>query len=547
MTRHRNRPERPIDSGDVRRTSSRHKNHRSPPRLKTWGIPAAALTALFAFLIYSRTMAPTITWRNGGSDSGDLVTAAINLGVPHPSGYPVYTMLAHLFAIPPAGEPARNVAFLSALAAALAVGTVFWTTYRLLTLSKDGVAQSTPKAVDLLVLVVAWAAAGLYGFGELLWSQATIAEVYSVYALIVALFLALAHSETPQVRPYVAAFLFGLGLAHHLTIVLLLPALWPYFRMVRGWLTPRRLIAVGLCLVPGLLAYLYIPIRAGAHPVPNWGQADNLSGFVWLVSGAAYRRYLGVLPQSYLLQRLSAWTGIWVRDFGVLGIALALLGLWDVLETDRRFAWFGMTYTASLTLYSMLYSTSDSYLYLLPVAMIIALWMARGAIVALRGLQSWARSGSRLKAVTVLALLILGALPLISVATRFGAMDLSADREAYTFAEGVLDAAAPNAVVISSGDLQTFALWYLRYGLGKRPDVTIVDRNLLAFDWYRDDLALQHQDLATIARARDADEAAFHLVRENLGHPIHLTYSDASLLSIAVWTHDGSLFTLSRN
>ena len=495
-------------------------------------------TVLFAFAVYARTMAPTITLRDGGIDSGDLVTAAINLGVPHPTGYPLYTMIAHLFTALPGAEPARNVNLLSVLAAALAVGAIFWAAYRLIVARENA---------GLLAVVAAWAAATLYGFGELLWSQATIAEVYSLNVLLMAMLLVVAISFPSRVRPYALAVLFGIGLAHHLTIVLLLPALWPYVYTVRRWLTVRRSIQIGFCLLPGLLMYLYIPISAGTHPVPNWGQPDSISGFVWLVSGAAYRGYLSAVPLSHLIQRFSAWAGIWVRDLGVVGLALALLGLAHGLETDRRFTWFGLTYVALLTGYAMFYATSDSYLYLLPAAAIIALWVAQGGIVALHGLQHWARLSSRRWLVATAGVVILAALPLTSIATRFQAMDLSADREAYIFAERVLDAAAPSAIVVSSGDAQTFPLWYLRYGLGKRPDVVVVDRNLLAFDWYRRDLGWRHPDLAAVARAVDAQEAATMLVLEE-GHrrPVHLTYADDELLDLASWTYDDPLFTLSQ-
>ena len=48
-------------------------------------------------LAYARTLAPSITWANDGSDSGDLVAAAATLGVAHPTGYPTYLLLARLF------------------------------------------------------------------------------------------------------------------------------------------------------------------------------------------------------------------------------------------------------------------------------------------------------------------------------------------------------------------------------------------------------------------------------------------------------------------
>jgi hypothetical protein len=125
-------------------------------------------------------------------------------------------------------------------------------------------------------------------------------------------------------------------------------------------------------------------------------------------------------------------------------------------------------------------------------------------------------------------------------------MDLHADRQAYTFAHNVLQAAAPNAIVLSRGDSQTFSLWYVRYGLRQRPDVIVVDRYLLAFDWYRADLSVQHPDLAPLVQAPNHEEAAKMLVLHESVRPIHLTYRDDLLFGISTWVQEGPLSTLVR-
>ena len=74
----------------------------------------AAVGAL-ALAVYLLTLAPTITWRNEGADSGDFVTAAVTFGIPHPPGYPLYTLIAAGFARLPLAEPARGVNLFSAV------------------------------------------------------------------------------------------------------------------------------------------------------------------------------------------------------------------------------------------------------------------------------------------------------------------------------------------------------------------------------------------------------------------------------------------------
>jgi hypothetical protein len=490
---------------------------------------AAVLTAGLALAVYWRTMAPTITFHHYGADSGDLVTAAINLGVAHPTGYPLYTLLAHLFTWLP-GEPARSVTLLSALCAASAAGVVFCAGYRLIARHETG---------GSLAMVAAFSAAGVFAFGELLWSQATIAEVYALNALWAAAVLTALLASGPG-QPYIVAFLCGLGLAHHVTAIWVLPALWPYAGSLRRWLNPARAFALLLCFLPGLLAYLYIPLRARVHPVPNWGLATNLSGLLWLVSGEPYHEYFGGVVPAQVLQRFAAWAGIWVRDLGVVGLALALLGLWRGLERERRFTAFGLSYIGLLSAYSMLYTTGDSYLYLLPAAAVAALWMAWGAYVVLSEVTHPGRSAQRLR---WLAMLVLLALPLLSVMSRFGELDLSSDREAYIWGEHVLQAAATDALVISRGDRQTFSLWYLRYGLRQRPDIVTVDRWLLAMPWYRADLAARDAEFAPLLEARDDQDAALMLLSIT-GRPVQLIYEDELLLRGAEWTKTDLFYTM---
>jgi len=488
---------------------------------------APLLAAAATFAVYLRTLAPTITWEHAGSDSGDLVTAAINLGVPHPTGYPLYTLITHAFTRLPGLEPARAVNLLSALSAAAGVGVSFWTVQRWLVGRED--------AGPGLAMGAAACGAGLVAFGGLLWSQATIAEVYSLQALIVALWWAVALHARPGLRPYLLSGILGLGLAHHATVVWLLPCLWPFLPTLWRWCSPRRLLALVACLAPGLLLYTYIPLRASAQPVPNWGSATTWARFVWLVTARAYRPYLRRPTVAYLWPRLRTAAGILIHEPGPLGLALALLGLWRGWDTQRRWTLAGLTYLALLSGHALLYGTDDAFLYLIPALWVVALWIGKGAVAAVRALEEAAPVHLRQPLVGV-ALLLIAGLPLGSLAVQFQGMDLHADRQAYDYALGVLEAAEPQAVVLCGGDDEAFSLWYLRYGLGERPDVAVVERNLLAFAWYRQHLAAVHPDLEALTAAQDDRSALTTLVQDVArDRPVQTTQVEGFMTSLASW------------
>ena len=57
----------------------------------------ALVTAVFVFIIYLVTLAPSVV----EIDSGELATVQATLGIAHPTGYPLFTMIGHFFSLLP--------------------------------------------------------------------------------------------------------------------------------------------------------------------------------------------------------------------------------------------------------------------------------------------------------------------------------------------------------------------------------------------------------------------------------------------------------------
>src|SRR5215203_5798450 len=77
--------------------------------LRRWGVAlAGAAVSLLVFILYLETLAPTVLYyaRPAMFDSAMLQTEAAVLGIGHPTGYPTYMMLTHLFTYLPIGEVA---------------------------------------------------------------------------------------------------------------------------------------------------------------------------------------------------------------------------------------------------------------------------------------------------------------------------------------------------------------------------------------------------------------------------------------------------------
>lgn len=420
-----------------------------------WVAPGTGAAAL---VVYVLTLAPDLTWANASADGGELITASVTLGIPHPPGYPTYVLLGKLFSAIPLGPVAYRYNLLSAVCVAGAVG--------LLAAALMG-RPGSPASRGLPPLT-AVAAALTFAFVPLVWSQAVVAEVYGLNLLLVAAFLFTWSRRGPA---WLAGLWLGLAVTAHLTSLLLLPAaLWGAVSDERRVTNDERavpatsvlravaMLAAGVAV--GLLPLLLLPLLAHGESPVVWGRPTDLAGWWWLVSGRLYAANLrwpsfvglfGLVPMLVVLKNSSAH---------LLGEIPVRVVLWGTVTLYVVFA--------------LSYHTPDAAVLLLPALLLLALLL-----------------GPRLERLGPWAL----ALPLALLVAGFGAQDRSGDPGPRVAAEAALRAAPPDAVLLAPGDRTIFTLWYFQHVEELRPDVRLADANLFAFDWYRARLAALYPDL----------------------------------------------------
>ncbi len=141
----------------------------------------AVLLGAGAFALYVLTLAPTVL----AGDGGEFQFVPYLLGVAHPTGYPLYTLLGWAWSrLLPVGDVAFRLNLFSALAAAAAVGLVYPTTRSLLR-------QALPTLCPLANRLIAVLAAAILAVTPTLWSQAIMAEVYGLHLFLIVLLFCL--------------------------------------------------------------------------------------------------------------------------------------------------------------------------------------------------------------------------------------------------------------------------------------------------------------------------------------------------------------------
>lgn len=424
----------------------------------------AAAAGVVALIVYLLTLAPTVT----GEDSGELIAAAYTLGVPHPPGYPLWTVLGKLFTFIPYGTVAWRVNFMSAFWGA---GTVF---------------LAVLLGIKLFGARWAAAAAGLaFAFSFEFWEQAVIAEVYTLSTLLVAggLLALLVWYDTRRAAPlYALAVAYGLGLANHNTMVLMSPlfvgfVLWVDREPWRRW----RVYAActGLALLAAALLYLYLPWASRRNPPVDWGNPETWDAFWDHVRREQYRFGFTANPRTLggFVGQVGAFLAMYGRQFTPVLALVPVLGAYFVWQRDRRrfglvAGLFGLTVVGFLLITNFRLDKESLWVngvFFLPAYLAAALLLG----AALAGLGSLRVRGRRLWVPAAV-------LALAAVAAPLGANWRAADKSRYWFAHdygrNVLQTMEPDAVYIPTADHATFPALYLQAVEGLRPDIFIANK-----------------------------------------------------------------------
>lgn len=428
----------------------------------------AAMLALAAFVLYLRTLAPSVAFLF--DDTLEFQYVVPRLGILHQTGYPFYTLLGKLFTLlVPLNDPAFRLNLLSAVDGALAVGMVYLVARHL-------VAYRIAAAVAALTFAV----------GQTFWSQAVIAETYTTQMLIVAtlFYLVLIWSEevkrgnVPAARRrfYLLALVMGLGLTHHRLILLLYPAIAVYVLLVdrtvlRAWKFVLR--AAVLFLVP-LLLYLYLPLR-GAVGSADGTYRNTFEGFVAWVMAQEYTVFLTQDP--FQVQRDAAYyLTLFQNQFTLPGLVLAALGLVWLFRKARE-AILLLLALIIQALFVFNYRVANVYVHFLTTFLIDAVLLGVG-IDALFGLaREWQANSGRAglaSAFRVLVAVLVLLIPLTLLPGNYVGNDLSGKWDVHDYGLDILSQSLEaNATIIGiQGEITLVR--YFQENLGIRPDVQTV-------------------------------------------------------------------------
>ncbi len=413
------------------------------------------------FALYAFTCAPQLAPYR---DAGEMTSLLGTLGVAHPPGYPLYSLIGRMATLIPIGNIALRANYFSAMCAAGAIVFLFFTL------------RVKMRAVPALVAVA------LLGFSNPFWDLATVSEMYALGLLW---FCALMFVTFRLREPVLFAFLMALALGVRMDLLLLIPVFLVWFWAAgvrREW--PWMAVAFAF----GASVFLYLMVRSRTDPVIDWANPDTLIG---VFNSARRKNYSGTLdllslsyrPGENFLANMNLYARHVLANFQWWGIAMVGLGVFYLAQRERRFGLF------SLTVFAM---TGPLFLYLanMPpnphsIAIVEASFLIPDLMLAIAagfGAQWVQDQGRQMLSMTGIILF----LPLLGYNGMTGYSRASKRENLYArdYVQNVWRSTPKDAVAVFHKDVQLFSLWQAQLIEKRRTDVSLVADGLSASPWY---------------------------------------------------------------
>jgi Protein of unknown function (DUF2723) len=421
-------------------------------------------------------------------DSPELALVAEQLGLGHPFGQPLHTILGGLLTRLPGVDPLVALNGLSALAGALTVipATSF----------AQALVQPRPhgRPADLRFIAPTIALTGLH---PALWEPSTRIEVYPLavfFAFWAAARFANAVLDGDQhARAYLATGL-GLGLSASANVMCAVG--------VALGMTPRLLIGLARREVParalramigggalGLTTYAYVFLVARREDVVVWGAPVDAASIKHYFTAADFRQK-GVTSWSEWLAHVGDLV-LWSVQNGLFALLLAGFTGYALYARKRGLGRF--FFNATLIFFVALIARNGIFAPdVLDYAGYLAIpaWIAASGIGLLAAYLAERHVSLAAAAIAAALLLVLVSPPALHERTRH--------RDVFTsdIAQAALHAAPPDAIVIVERDHWIGPIWYVQEQRGVRPDVTVVAYGLSSSTWFWRHLYRRHPDLA---------------------------------------------------
>lgn len=464
------------------------------------------LTGLIAFIIYLNTIAPSVI----EIDPGELAAVQITLGIAHPTGYPLFTLLGYLFSLLPL--PFAKIFQMNLLAAIYcSISIAIFTCSAKLVLdnishfqffkarkektSKKSKGKKEIEKPNVSVFqfsepvkIISSIIGGLFlAFSKTFWFQSTSVEVYSLHLLLMSIiiltllkaFLFARQEKVIDKFWMIFAAALAFGFTNHMTTLWIIPAA-AFLYFLQNKLTARSLKQIGFMLLlffPVLiLIYLYLPIRASQNPLLNWGNPIDWERIIRHISGRQYQVWLFSSTEAaskqfkYFINNLT-------NEYSIT-LLIILSGLIISFIKARKFFVFNIVIFLTTVLFSINYDINDidSYFLLSYISL---------AFFAVFGTAYFLLFAADKKINLPISVIVLVLILSFQTYSNFDSVDQSDSYTYEDYTKNLLNSVPNNSIIFSyQWDYFISASYYFQIVEKFRDDVIVIDKELLRRSWY---------------------------------------------------------------
>jgi len=454
----------------------------------------AIILFVLTILFYGLTINRYVTF----TDNGELAASSILLGISHPTGYPLFTVLGYFWsAIPLPLTKITQMNLLSAVYVSISALFLFFTIklslekFFYVTKTQNIVKSKKSKTTYEIyhlnlpttnINLIAFVCSITYSTAITIWQQANSYEVYSLQLLLFNIFLYFTiklyfvFSGQSTKTWYLIAFLWGLMLTNHLIAIWLAPALfWLYFLNSEGRFKIEKvkfssLLILSIFVAIPLTLYLYLPIRSAMLPEINWGWVHrSFDKFLYHLSGKQYQVWM-FSDNSVAAKNLGKFFELLPYQFCFIGLIPFMVGVWYSFKNKALAVYLILVLLFTL-LYSMNYDIFDIENYFVTAYATLFIFLALGLGMIFKRYA---------KVVPVLLII-----PLFNLGINYREGNHSDDIVVNEYCRNLLNNIEKNAIVISSQwDYFVGPFIYLQKVEKQRIDIVIFEKELLRRTWY---------------------------------------------------------------
>ncbi len=423
-------------------------------------------------------------------DCGETITCAFTLGIQHPPGYPLFTLLGKIFTLLPLADISFRIYIFSLFLSIINCILIYF--FILKNLHLFNIKNN---------LIIPFFSSLFYIFGWTIWQQSIIAKggiyIFNIMFLIIITFLLfeIYKNKNASIKyVYLFSFIFGLSLTHHhMSQIILLPLylFFLYKSKIHYLLKLKNYLFILIFFIFGISLYIYHPIRAKTA-ILNWGDPSNLKNFLWVLT--RYQYFGSEISRSFsssLNQILKFFISLSYENL-FIGIFFVVFGAIYIYKINKNiFIYFvGIPLLFLITTSIYLNLTKDRlYImetYITPVYFSTSFLLIAGIYY----LTGFLKKYTNFLLITFSFMLILA-----QIFVFFPKLDKSRYFFAYDYNKNIVLSADYKSILFTAGDGIVFPTWYLKYVKHFRTDITLIGSPVLPMKWVRDNITKQNSEI----------------------------------------------------